>query len=90
MLQAKTSQRAAGVVVAGVVALALLNSGDPFPPGPEGTVIDKRSPDSLAHPRLITVRTPAGRVVEFDVTSDEYDVCFRGSHYPACAKRVGR
>lgn len=64
--------------------------------GDPGTVTDRdedhwttRSGKTTVHhwDYDLTVRRPDGTEYEIDVSEDVYDHCYRGSHYPACAKR---
>ena len=65
------------------------------PPGPAGRVTDKdRSLYTLGKSThfkyYLTVRTPAGRLVEFRASSTDYRDCYRGSAYPTCTNRKDR
>lgn len=80
--------RVAAAVVAALGAVALTGCG--YDQGPPGTVVDKDR-DYYASTKSwdydLTVRTKDGKEVEFDVSSDDYDDCYRGSAYPRCTER---
>jgi len=74
---------AAGSIVLGVIALTGCQE---FEQGPAGKVVEKdwdSNGKSLDEYEL-TVLTPDERVVEFEVSKDHYDRCYRGSAYPKC------
>ncbi|MDH6449624.1 MULTISPECIES: hypothetical protein [Streptomyces] len=78
--------------VSAVAALLLAACGE-LPQGPAGRVIDKDTdyqPATKTSDYFLTVRTPEGEEDEFEVSSDDYDRCYRGSAYPGCIKRTDR
>lgn len=93
---------AAAVSAAAVGAVTLTGClGDPKP-GPPGKVVAKDTDTSYIHhpgtgkhpgwtqtitSYYLTTKGKDGSVVRFEVTSGNYDHCYRGSAYPRCTKR---
>lgn len=91
---------ALAVTAAATFALGLSGCSEQHDAGPAGEVIAKHTDQECkrtgtgkkkrrsCHTEYdLTVRTPKGDEVEFDVSSSDYDKCFRGSSYPRCTKR---
>ncbi|MFI5990243.1 hypothetical protein ACIBAC_00115 [Streptomyces sp. NPDC051362] len=76
------------------VALAfLLSACSSMPEGPAGRVKGKDSvfqPSTKTRRYYLTVLTPGGEKVRFQVPSDAYSRCYRGSWYRSCLTKKGR
>lgn len=96
-------KKTAAVVVTVLALAFTAACDDGLKPGPAGRVVTKDTDtDTIHHARVgktpgwdqhitsyyLTTKDPAdGSTTRFEVGSGVYDHCYRGSSYPACAKR---
>ncbi|MGW1029361.1 hypothetical protein ACWD4J_37745 [Streptomyces sp. NPDC002577] len=91
---------ALAVTAAATLALGLTGCSDQHDAGPAGKVIakdtdrecktkgtGKKKRRSCHTEYELTVRTPKGDEVEFDVSSSDYYKCSQDSSYPKCTKQ---
>jgi hypothetical protein len=75
-------------LIAGSVFLAgvALTGCKEYEPGPAGKVVEKDwdANGKRADDYDLTVLTPNGERVEFEVSKEHYDRCYNGSKYPKC------
>lgn len=92
-------RRLLGPLLAAVV-FALASCSSDLPEGPAGRVVGKDSDrtctmtgtgktrhQTCSTDYELTTRDKKGESHEFEVSSDDYDDCYRGSKYPKCTKR---
>lgn len=74
------------LVGSAVVGVVVLTGCQEYPQGPAGKVVEKDwdANGKRADDYDLTVRKPNGDLVEFEVSKEHYDNCYRGSSYPKC------